>query len=327
MTDLSIIVISWNTRDLVLDCLASIERVRGSFGAGKVIETLVVDNASDDGTVSAVRSAFPAVRLVELGENLGFSTACNAGMSVSDGRFLLLLNSDAQLCSGVLETCIGVLDANPKVGLVGPQLLNPDGSKQNSIHNFPMLATELIPKSVFQFVFRKRFPSHRFTGNEPVEVEALVGAAMFVRSEVVEAVGALCEDFFFFLEETDWCWRMRAAGWRVAFLPDAHVIHLSGASSKKKNASLTRIEYHRSLYLFYRKHRGMGRMATVLVLRTLKAFLYVITQAPLALASERRMARWKSHRDVLLWHLRGCPKAMGLASLSAAGRVSMPAAD
>jgi GT2 family glycosyltransferase len=327
LTDLSIIVVSWNTRDLVLDCLASIERVRGECGTEMVIETLVVDNGSDDGTVPAVRDAFAAVRLVELGANLGFSAACNAAMSVAGGRFFLLLNSDAQLCTGIFETCIGFLDANPTVALVGPQLLNPDGSKQNSIHNFPTLATELVPKSVFQFLFRKRFPSYRWMGSEPVDVEALVGAAMFVRREVVDVVGALCEDFFFFFEETDWCWRMRAAGWRVALLPDAHVIHLSGASSKKKNASLTRIEYHRSLYLFYRKHRGMGWMATVLVLRTLKALFYVITQAPLALTDAGRLGRWRSHRDVLLWHLRGCPKAMGLAAISAADRVRMPAAD
>ncbi len=325
MTDLSIIVVTWNTRDLVLDCLASIGRVLGSCGTGTVIETLVVDNGSEDDTERAVRSGFPAVRLVKLSANLGFAAGCNAGIRKAGGRVLLLLNSDAQLCAGAVERCMGFLAANPNVAIVGPQLLNPDGSKQNSVHNFPIVATELIPKSVFQFVFRKRFPSHRWTSGEPVDVEALVGAAMFVRRDVVDSVGMLSEDFFFFLEETDWCWRMRAAGWRVVHLPDAHVTHLSGASSKKKNPSLTRIEYHRSLYLFYRKHRGMGWMATVLVLRTLKALFYVVTQAPLALANERRAARWMSHRDVLLWHLRGCPKTMGLARLSAADRVRMPA--
>lgn len=327
MTDLSIIVVSWNTRDLVLDCLESIERVGRSYAALGVIETLVVDNGSDDGTVLAVRSAFPAVRLVELSTNLGFSAGCNAGIRAAGGRVLLLLNSDAQLCAGVLETCMKFLDDNPNVALVGPQLLNSDGSKQNSVHNFPILATELVPKSVFQFLFRKRFPSHRFTGSEPVDVEALVGAAMFVRREVVDTVGALSEDFFFYLEETDWCWRIRAAGWRVVLLPDAHVTHLSGASSKKKNPSSARIEYHRSLYLFYRKHRGTGWMAAVLMLRTLKALFYAITQAPLALADGRRRARWMSHRDVLLWHLRGCPKGMGLARLPAVDRVRMPVPD
>ncbi|MGE4608553.1 MAG: glycosyltransferase family 2 protein [Myxococcota bacterium] len=327
MTDLSIIVVTWNTRDLVLDCLASIERVGGSCGAGYVVETLVVDNGSEDGTAQAVRSGFPDVRLVKLSANLGFSAGCNAGIREASGRVLLLLNSDARLCAGVLERCMGFLEAHPDVAIVGPQLLNPDGSKQNSVHNFPILATEFIPKSVLQFVFRKRFPSRRWTDSEPVDVEALVGAAMFVRRDVIDTVGELSEDYFFFLEETDWCWRMRAAGWRVVHLPDANVTHLSGASSKKKNPSLTRIEYHRSLYCFYRKHRGMGWMATVLVLRTIKALFYVVTQAPMALADERRLARWKSHRGVLVWHLRGCPESTGLARLSAADRARMSAAN
>jgi GT2 family glycosyltransferase len=320
VTSVSIIIVTWNTRDLVLDCLASIEHVGGARSAGVDVETIVVDNGSEDGTGQAVQSAFPGVRLLTLSANLGFAAGCNVGIRESSGRFFLLLNSDAQLVAGVVDRCVGFLEANPDVAIVGPQLLNPDGSKQTSVHNFPIVATELIPKSVFQYFFPSRFPSHRTAGNDPVDVEALVGAAMFVRRDAVDSVGDLSEDYFFFLEETDWCWRMRAAGWRVTYLPDAHITHVSGASSKKKNASMTRIEYHRSLYLFYRKHRGMGWMATVLVLRTLKALFYVATQAPLALADEVRLVRWKSHRDVFLWHLRGCPKTMGLTRLSAIDR-------
>jgi len=323
VTDLSIIVVTWNTRDLVLDCLRSIERVRS--GCDRVIETVVVDNGSVDGTEQAVRSGFADVRLVRLPSNAGFAAGCNAGIQTASGRVLLLLNSDAQLCEGAVERCLTFLDSHPDVAMVGPQLLNPDGTKQNSVHNFPTLAAEFVGRSVLQFVFRGRFPSKRWIGSEPVDVEALVGAAMFVRREIVDAVGDLSEDYFFFLEETDWCWRIRAAGWRIVHIPDAHVVHLSGASSKKKNPSLTRIEYHRSLYRFYRKQRGTGRMSVVLVVRTLKAILYVVTQAPMALAGGRRGARWKSHRDVLLWHLRGCPQHIGLAPAAATDRVGAPA--
>ncbi len=324
MTDLSIIVVTWNTRDLVLDCLASIDRARRS--CAEVIETIVVDNGSEDGTEQAVRAGFPDVRLLKLASNVGFAAGCNEGIRAASGRVLLLLNSDAQLCEGALDECMSFLDANPDVGIVGPQLLNPDGSKQNSVHNFPTLVAEVVPKSLLQFLFRRRFPSRRWIGEEPIDVQALVGAAMFVRSEVVVAIGGLSEDYFFFLEETDWCWRMRVAGWRVVHIPAAEVIHLSGGSSKKKNPSLTRIEYHRSLYCFYRKQRGMGRMSIVLVLRTLKAMLYVVTQAPLALVDARRRVRWTSHRDVLFWHLRGCPQGIGLSRPSAADRARLPAA-
>jgi GT2 family glycosyltransferase len=199
---------------------------------------------------------------------------------------------------------------------VGPQLLNPDGSKQNSIHNFPMLATELVPKGVFQFLFRRRFPSRRWAGEAPIDVEAVVGAALFLRACLLRDVGTLPEDYFFFLEETDWCLRVRAAGWRVVHFPAAFVVHLSGASSKRRSPALTRIEYHRSLYRFFRKYRGPLPFQLVRAVRFGKAFFYVVTQAPFALAGARHRQRWSIHRDVFLWHLRGCPATVGLGRVA-----------
>jgi len=318
MIDLSIVVVTWNTRDLVLDCLASIEsELRSADGSPDLAtETCVVDNASSDGTLEAIRQRFPWVRVVSLPRNLGFAAGSNAGLRALRGRHALLLNSDAQLVRGVLQRCISFLDAHPDVGVVGPQLLNPDGSKQNSIHNFPMLMTELLPKGVFQFFFRRRFPSRRWTGDAPIDVEAVVGAALFLRASLLREVGPLPEDYFFFLEETDWCLRVRAAGWRVVHLPPAFVIHLSGGSSKRRSPALTRIEYHRSLYRFFRKYHGLVPTGLVLALRFVKAFFYVVTQAPLTFAGERHRERWGIHRDVLLWHLRGCPRAVGLGRVA-----------
>lgn len=315
--DLSVVVVSWNTRALVLDCLASLQCTRPAVAPDR--EILVVDNGSEDGTGDAVRERFPSVKLIELPVNVGFAAGCNAGIRRARGRHVLLLNSDTVVCGDALERCVAHLDAHPRVGIVGPQLLNPDGSKQNSVHNFPRVATELVPKGAFQFLFRRRFPSRRWTGESPLEVEALVGAALFVRREVIEGVGGLAEDYFFFLEETDWCRRVRDAGWSIVFLPDAFVTHWSGASSKKKNPALTRIEYHRSLYGFYRKHRGRGWMVTVLLLRLSKSLLYVLTQAPLALLGGARATRWITHRDVLVWHLRGCPSNVGVAQVGGSG--------
>ena len=323
MIDLSIVVVTWNTRELVLECLDSIERADDD---GLSSETWLVDNGSCDGTVEAVFERFPWAGVVALPDNVGFAAGCNAGIRRANGRHVLLLNSDTRICADALGRCVAYLDAHPDVGIVGPQLLHPDGTTQNSIHNFPLMATELLPRGLFQFLFRSRFPSRRWTGNDPIEVEAIVGAAIFARREVIERVGALPEDYFLFLEETDWCWRVREAGWRIVHLPTAYVTHWSGASSKKKNATLTRIEYHRSLYHFYRKHRGLLSMAIVLGLRLAKSFFYVISQAPLALLGGRHRTRWAMHRDVLLWHLRGCPAAVGLGQLSAragAGRRMM----
>jgi GT2 family glycosyltransferase len=308
--DLSVIVVTWNTRGLVLDCLAS---VSAALTPAISVEILVVDNGSSDGSAAAVRRAYPAARVIALPENAGFAAGCNAGLRVSRGRHVLLLNSDARVLPQTLERCLAFLDRHPDVGIVGPRLHSPGGCPQNSVHNFPIAATELLPKALFQFLFRRRFPSRRWLGEEPRDVEAVNGAAIFARAAFVRDVGPLPEDYFFFLEETEWCRRARAAGWRVVYLPAAVAIHIAGASSKRRDPALTRIEYHRSLYHFFRVNRGSGWMAMVFCVRFLKSLFYVVTKAPLALFGGRGLARWRVHRDVLAWHLRGCPEAVGFA--------------
>lgn len=314
MTDLSIVIVTWNARDVLLDCLASIEReILGRKDAGAIAtETLVVDNGSADGTVEAVRERFPWAQLLALPENLGFAGGNNVGLAKAAGRHAVLLNSDTVVLPDALESCVRFLDAHPDVGVVGPQLLNPDGTKQNCVHNFPSLATELVPKGLLETLWPRSFPSKRYDHPEPIDVEAVLGACLFVRREVLEQVGPMPEDYFFFLEETDWCWRIREAGWRVVHLPEPRVIHVHGASTKKKIPARTRIEYHRSLYHFFRKNRGIGPAAVVVALRTAKALFYTVALAPAALVSRRGRERWRSRAAVFLWHLRGCPAHGGL---------------
>ena len=315
--DRSIIVVAWNTRELVLECLRSVERAMRTEGGGAPlrVEVQVVDNGSSDGTAEAVRAEYPQARLIRLSENLGFAAGSNTGIRRASGRarHLLLLNSDARLMPDALERCVKFLDDHPDVGIVGPRLLRPDGSARAAVHNEPRLITELVPVGVLQLLFPRRFPSWRRSGSEPFDVEAVSGAALFARSQMLEWVGLLSEQYFFFLEETDWCRRVRRAGWRVVHHPGAQVIHLSGGSSKRVHPSLTRIEYHRSLYRFYQSHHGRGRAATALALRVCKAVFYVVTQAPLALFAPRIRVRCRAHWDVLLWHLRGCPASAGLS--------------
>jgi GT2 family glycosyltransferase len=153
----------------------------------------------------------------------------------------------------------------------------------------------------------------------PIAVEAVLGACLVVRREVLEAVGLMPEDYFMFLEETDWCWRIRRAGWKVVHLPDARVIHVHGATSKKRLPAETRIEYHRSLYHFFEKNRGESVARTVFALRLAKGALRVATGWPLAPFSRRRRERWLQDLRVLAWHLRGRPDAGGLARLAAGG--------
>ena len=309
MTGLSIVVVTWNAKDVLLDCLESIERVVHPRSDEWRIETetLVVDNGSEDGSVKAARERFPWVELIALPDNLGFAGGNNVGLRQTKGRHIVLLNSDTIVLPDALEKCVRYLDANPDVGVVGPQLLNPDHSKQNCIHNHPSLVTELVPKGVLETLFPKQFPSKRYEHPAPIDVPAVLGACLFARRELLEQVGLMPEDYFFFLEETDWCFRIAAAGWRIAHVPDARIVHIFGASTKKKMPTATRIEYHRSLYHFFKKNRGPVRWAAVVAWRFLKTLLYVIGRAPLALVSGRGRDRWRSDRQVLGWHLRGQP--------------------
>jgi GT2 family glycosyltransferase len=318
MIELSIVVLSWNTRELTLACLDSIARALGTPGAADAalaFEVIVVDNGSDDGTADAVRARFPWVDVVALPGNLGFSAGNNVGLRRARGPVALLLNSDTVVNRDAVVRCLAFLAAEPRAGVVGPQLLHPDGRLQNSVHSPPSLLTELVPKAVLEWCFPRRFPSKRRPSATPIPVEAVLGACMFVRREAWESAGLLPErEFFLFLEETDWCWSLRDAGWQVFHVPDARITHLSGGSSKKKVPARTRIEYHRALYRFFRKRRGEVAAASVVALRVTKGLVALVGRLPAALVSARGRERLAERWQVLAWHLRGCPAREGLVT-------------
>jgi len=309
LIDLSIVIVSWNSHDVLLDCLASIEReIRGQAGPDALVtETLVVDNHSADDTVADVRARYPWAELFALDANRGFSGGNNVGLRRAQGRYAVLLNPDTVVLPGALERCVRHLDEHDDVGVVGPQLLNPDGTKQNSVHAWPSLLTEIVPKGVLERLFPRRFPSKRFEHPEPIEVEAVLGACLMVRKEVLAQVGLMPEDYFLYLEETDWCRRIAEAGWKIEHVPDARVIHVFGTSTKKRKPVETRIEYHRSLYHFFHKHRGAFQAALVIGWRVTKSLVYVVVGALPALVSARGRQRWRRDVTLLAWHLRGCP--------------------
>jgi hypothetical protein len=198
------------------------------------LETIVVDHGSTDGTLELVRERFPEARIVEQ-ENRGLGAGWNAGMRAAKGRWFLLLNADAWVVGDAVAELVAFAEARPEAGLVGPRLRNPDGSLQRSVRGFPTpwrLATEY-------FFLRKLAPRSRllngyyaggFAHDEPREVEWVMGACMLVRREALDAAGPLDESFFLFAEETEWCYRLREAGWRVWFCPGAEVVHVGGAS-------------------------------------------------------------------------------------------------
>lgn len=233
--EVSIIIVSYNTKDLLRQCLASVLE----HTAGSAAEIFVVDNASSDGSPEAVKTGFPGVKLIENRENLGFAKANNAALKLMKGEFALLLNSDALLKSGTLEKLTAFAGSHPTAAMIGPRLLNGDGTLQPSTYPLPALGLELLktfklygllPGSLNAKLFLGSFFDHKTS----VQAGALKGACVLVRKTAMEKVGLLSEDFFFYGEVHDWCWRMLESGWQIWFCAETEAVHLGGQSSKQK---------------------------------------------------------------------------------------------
>lgn len=309
--DLSFIIVNWNTRELLPDCIGSIS----STVRGLTFEIWVVDNGSTDGSAEAVRNRFPEVKIIENRENLGFAKASNQALRLMSGRFAVLLNSDARLTPGAVATIHRFMEENPQVGICGGQLLNEDGTRQNSIANIPNLATELLNKSILRMLFPLRYPGKERQHREPIEVESVIGACMVVRKEAIDDVGLMDESYFLFLEETDWCQAMRRRGWKVCHHPGARIVHLQGRSARKVNVR-SRVEYWRSRYLFFRKNRGAVVFAVLLCGLVLKILTnlgaaFVLSTVTL-FQNKRSVERLRLYGRLLMWHLSGLPEGYGL---------------
>ena len=311
MIDLCIIIVSWNTKEYLLHCLGSIFRKKESVPW----EVIVVENGSRDGSGTAVKEMFPSVHLIENDRNLGFAKAANQGLKKSSGGYALLINPDTQVKEGVIEQLVSFMDAHPEAGVAGGQLLHSNGSKQNSIANFPSLATELFNKSLLRRMFPKRFPGKERNYSEPIEVDSVIGACMMVRRKAMEQVGLLDEDYFLFLEETDWCYQMKKAGWKVYHLPEVEIYHFQGksAEAEKKRA---KVEYYRSRYHFFRKNRGNFKWLFLHIGLVTKLGIELIFATLLCILTFFSIKNWRGKLSisayVFWWHMRLCPEEMGL---------------
>ena len=246
MPDLSVVVVTYNALPWLEHCL---ESVRDET-------TVVVDNGSTDGTPSFVRERFPDVRLLER-ENRGLAAGWNAGIREAPSRYFLLLNADAWLTRGSLARLVAFAEDRPEAAIVGPRLLNPDGTLQRSVRGFPTLwrlATEylFLRKLAPRSQLLNAFYAGGFDHDEVREAEFVMGACMLVRNAAVEQVGPLDESFFLFSEETDWSYRFAQAGWKTLFYPGAECVHVGGASH---GGQLLR-ENVRGHLRFLAKHRG-----------------------------------------------------------------------
>jgi len=304
MIAISFIIVNWNTRDLLMACLASVYRtVRGP-----AFEIWLVDNGSSDGSVSAAKGRFPGIHVIENSANLGFAAAVNLALARMGGRYAVLLNTDATLADDAVSRLYGFMEANPLVGIACGQLLNRDGSRQNSIANFPSLLSLVSNETLLRLLFPRRFPSKRreFTG--PIEVDSCIGACMMVRKEAIDQVGPLDERYFFFMEETDWAYRMKQAGWKNCFVPWARIYHAQGKSVEGRADA--RIMFYRSRYAFFKKWRlgPYPLVCAVIFSRLLVNTLLSIFGIGLTLGLERNLKRrLMVYTQLIAWHLKGCP--------------------
>ncbi|MEC0106166.1 glycosyltransferase family 2 protein [Paenibacillus taichungensis] len=253
--DVSIIIVNYNTRKLTLDCLASVYDSLTSFH----YELIVVDNASRDGSVEAIRDEYPDVRLIANRDNTGFAVANNQGMKIAKGRYILLLNSDTVVQPDTLEIMLGFMDRHPEMGASGCKVILPDGSLDKACkRGFPTPAASFY----YAFGFSRLFPDrpkfnqyqlgHLSPDNE-YPIDCLVGAFILVRREVIEQVGGLDETFFMYGEDVDWCYRIKEAGWGIYYYPRTYIVHYKGASARRKPMKII-YEFHRAMWVFHRKH-------------------------------------------------------------------------
>ena len=301
--DISLILVSFNTRDVLRESLQSVAREQGSFR----LEIFVVDNNSRDGSVEMVEAEFPHVRVIRSEVNLGFGAANNVALEQARGRYIVLLNSDAFLTPDSLRLSVENMDADPSVGLAGGRLVGRDYSWQPSARMFPSIVSDFKVMTGLA----AKFPKSRFFGSfdrtwadpmEPAEVDWVPGAYSIIRSEALARVGFFDPEFFLYSEEVDLCRRIQDAGYKIMYWPEIVVIHIGGESSRQiktlemSSAGAQLIRWRmRSTLLYYRKHHGFHAWLA----KMLELTLYHVTALRNSLSGEpRRKERAQRNRNL-----------------------------
>lgn len=254
--DVSIIIVAWNVRKFVQECLKSVyEHTKGID-----FEVIYVDNASEDGSVEMVKGSFPDVRIIENNQNNGFIKANNQGIEISKGRYVLLLNSDTILLNNAIAKTVEFADNNPEAAVVGCRVLNPDQTLQRTCFMYPSVLNMFLAATYLY----KVFPKSRFFGrermtwcdfDEPMEVETVCGCYSLVRREAIDQVGLMDEQYFVYGDDPDWCYRFKKAGWKVMFTPDGRIIHYGGQTTGQMRREF-KLQLYGSELIFMKLHRS-----------------------------------------------------------------------
>jgi len=300
--DVSIIIVNWNTQEILSQCLNSIYTSR----TAKKFEVWVVDNGSSDASVKMIMESYPQVRLIANEKNVGFAHANNQAFIQSSGEIVMLLNPDTVIEKDVIENLVNFLDQTPDVGAVGPRLLNPDGTLQESAYPEPTLLREFWRMfHLDRFYYFAEYPMHHWSVGKDREVDVLMGACMLIRRKALDQVGFLDEEFFIYSEEVDLCTRIRNYGWRLFWIPSVKVIHYGGQSTQQVQQEMF-VHLYQGKILYFRKH--YSPFAVWLY----KIVLFMATLARLALtpiAYFEHSSKKREHLDLssnyrrLLWSL------------------------
>ena len=256
MDALSVVIVNWNAGRWLDECLTALFASQGVEG----LEVFLVDNASTDGSQTRVARAHSGITLLQNAENLGFARAVNQALAGASGELTLVVNPDVVVSPLAISRLVDFMHQHPEAAVVGPRLLNPDGTVQGSARRDPSpwtglfgrdtLLTRLFPGNPMS---RRELPGLRHQGDEPLAVDWVSGGCLLVRGEASAQVGGLDERFFLFWEDADWCRRFRAAGWKVYYLPTAIATHYVGVCCSQRPVRSV-VDFHRSAYRYYRKH-------------------------------------------------------------------------
>jgi GT2 family glycosyltransferase len=248
---LSIVIVSWNTRALLVDCLNSLAEA-----IAKDVEVLVVDNASDDDSVAVVREKFPWVKLIANRENVGFATGNNQAIRQSTGEYALLLNPDTIVLPGALTTLMAFMDEKPKAGMAGSRVLNPDGTLQTSAYPAPTLFRELWRLFHLDALWpRGVYDMDDWPTDVNRKVDVLLGACILCRRQALDQIGLMDEKYFMYSEEVDLCYRVRQAGWAIYWVPAAKIIHYGGQSTAQVAGEMF-LRLYQGKLIYFKKHYG-----------------------------------------------------------------------
>jgi GT2 family glycosyltransferase len=308
-TDVSVVIVSWNTRDILRGCLRSVfEQTRDIF-----FEVIVVDNNSHDGSADMVRAEFPQVQLIANSQNRGFAAACNQGMRVRSARYTLLLNPDTIVLDDAISHCVRYADLHSDVGVVGCQVLENESRISPTGFSFPS------PSNVFLALsgLSRIFPRSRVFGqpelswwdrNSEADVDVVTGMFMLVRREAIEQVGLMDEAYFVYSEEADWCYRFAQAGWRRVFTPCARIVHLDGGAKSTSQASKKMfVQLQKSSMIYHKKNLGLAAWWSVKMIYIASNCFRMIAWFVLSIVKRdrRNWHRSAAARAALLYHFTG----------------------